>query len=128
MTTSATPNQMWDIIVQWHGDATDAMEIDLLDLSYSSDHYVTKIPSGLANINTGLIQPVTAMEKLVSELVTRHSLAKVEFPGLIAQYWPLLEKSDAIYKLSQEDKPQVERMLYNQYSILEHSSQNLAAN
>jgi hypothetical protein len=66
MSTSATPNQVQDVIVQWHGDATDPMEIDLLDPSYLSDHYVAKMPSWLANIYTGLTERLTAIEKLVS--------------------------------------------------------------
>jgi hypothetical protein len=45
MSASTTPNQIWDVIGQWHGDATDLIEIDLLDPSYLSDYYVTKMPS-----------------------------------------------------------------------------------
>jgi hypothetical protein len=71
ISTSVTANQVRDIIVWWHGDATDPIEIDLLDPSYLSDHYVTKIASWLANIYTGLIKRLTAMEKLVSESETR---------------------------------------------------------
>jgi hypothetical protein len=39
-------------LVAW--DATDGMEIDLLDPSYLSDHYVAKILSWLVNLYTGL--------------------------------------------------------------------------
>jgi hypothetical protein len=77
----ATPNQVLDVIVRWDGDATDPMEIDLLDPSYSSDYYIAKMLSWLVNIDTGLTERLTAMEKLVSELVTRDCLATAAFPG-----------------------------------------------
>jgi hypothetical protein len=102
------------------------MEIDFLDLSYPSDHYGSKMPSWLANIYTGLTERLTAMEKLVSESVTRDHLATTMFPGLIAQYWPLLEQQYVIYKLAQADKSQFERRSYNQSDLLEQSTQNFA--
>jgi hypothetical protein len=80
------------------------MEIDLLDLSYLSDHYVTKMLSWLANIYLGLTEWLIAMKKLVSKLATRDHLATAVFSGLIAQYWHLLEQQRTIYKLAQEDK------------------------
>jgi hypothetical protein len=67
------------------------MDIDFLDPSYQSDHYVLMIPSWLANIYTGLTKRLIAMEKLVSESATRERLATAAFPGLIAQYRQLLE-------------------------------------
>jgi hypothetical protein len=102
------------------------MEINLLDPSYPSDHYVAKMMSWLANIYTGLTEQLIAMEKLVSESATRDCLATAAFPGLIAQYWQLLEQQHAIYKLAQEDKSQFERMSYDQYTLLEQSTQNFA--
>jgi hypothetical protein len=60
------------------------MEINLLDLSYISDHYVTKISLWLVNIYTSLTEQLTAMEKLVSESATRDRLAIAVFSGLIA--------------------------------------------
>jgi hypothetical protein len=92
MTASSTLNQVRDVIVQYHGDTTDPMESDLLDLTYRADHYMAKILSWLVNIYTGLTERLIAMEKLVSELVTRDCLATAMFPGLIAQYRKLLEQ------------------------------------
>jgi hypothetical protein len=37
-----------------------------------------------------------------------------------------LEQQHAIYKLAQEDKSQIERMWYDQYILLEQSTQNFA--
>jgi hypothetical protein len=119
MSASITPNQMPDVIVWWYGNATNLMEIDLLDPSYACDHYVAKMPSWLANIHTVLTKRLTAMEKLVSESATRDRLATATFPGLIAIYQYLLEQQHAIYILAQEDKSQFENMSYDQYILLE---------
>jgi hypothetical protein len=97
LSASGTPNQVQDVIIGWHRDTTDPMEIDLLDLSYPSDHYVTKMPSWLANNYTSLTEQLTAIEKLVSKSVTRDRLATAAFPILIAQYWQLLEQQHMIY-------------------------------
>jgi hypothetical protein len=104
---------MWDVIFRYNRNATDPMEIDLIDPSYLSDHYVTKIPSWLANIYTGLTKQMTAIEKLVWESPSMDRLATTTCPSLIVQYRPRLEQPDAIYKLAQENKFQFERMSYN---------------
>jgi hypothetical protein len=83
MSASATRNQVGNIIVPWHGDATNSIEIDFLDSSYRSDHYVVKMQSWLANIYSGLTKKLTAIEKLVVESVTRDRVAIAAFPGLI---------------------------------------------
>jgi hypothetical protein len=103
------------------------MEIDLLDLSYPSDHYVATMKSYLVNIYSGLTEWLTAMEKLVSESANRDRLATTAFPSLIIQYRQLLEQQHVIYKLAQEDKSQFEKMSYDQYALLEQSTQNFAA-
>jgi hypothetical protein len=86
-----TPNQMRDVIVQWHRDTLDPIEIDLLDPSYPSDHYVVKMPSWLANIYNDLTERLIAIETLVSESATSDPLETSAFPCLIAQYWLLLK-------------------------------------
>jgi hypothetical protein len=86
MPASATPNQVWDGIVRWHGNATDPMEIDLVDLSYLSNNSVTKMPSWLVNIYKYLTERLIAIEQIVSELATRDHLATAAFPGLLVQY------------------------------------------
>jgi hypothetical protein len=126
MSTSSNPNQVRDVIVRWHGDVTDPMEIDFIDPSYPSDHYVTKMPSWLANIYSRLTERLTAMEKLVWESATRDCLATTAFPGLMAQYRQLLQQQHAIYKLAQEEISKFEKMSYNQFALLEQSTQNFA--
>jgi hypothetical protein len=64
--------------------------------------------------------------KLVSKSATIDHLAITAFPGLIAQYRLLLEPHHTIYKLAHEDKSQFERMSYDQYALIEQSSQNFA--
>jgi hypothetical protein len=126
MSTCATPNQVRDVIVQWHEDTTNPIEIDLQDPSYLSDHYVAKMLSWLTNINTGSTEWLPAMEKLVSESATRDRLATATISSLITQYQYLLEQLHAIHKLAQEDKSQIERMSYNQYALLEQNTRDFA--
>jgi hypothetical protein len=126
MSTSATPIQVPDINVRWPGDATNPMEIDLLDHTYTSNYYAAKMPSLLANIYTCLTKKLIAMEKMVSESATRDCLATSAFPCLIAQYRHLLQQSHEIYKLDQENKSQFEKVLNDKYALLEQSTQNLA--
>jgi hypothetical protein len=103
------------------------MEIDLLDPSYLLDHYIAIMPSWLVNIYTGLTERLIAMEKLVSELATRDCLATTAFPGLIVQYWQLLQQQHAIYKPAQEDKSQFEKMSDDEYALQEQSNQNFGS-
>jgi hypothetical protein len=63
-------------------DDSDPMEIDLFGPSYLSDHYVTKMPSWLANIYTSLTERLIAKEKLVSESITKNYLVTITFAGL----------------------------------------------
>jgi hypothetical protein len=92
MSVSATANQVQDFIVQSHGDATEPIEIDLLDLIYLSNYYVIKMLSWLAYIYTGLTESLTPLAKLVSESATSDCLAIAAFPSLIAQCWQLLQQ------------------------------------
>jgi hypothetical protein len=112
-----------DVNVRWHGDTTDPIEIDLLDPSYSSDYYVSKMLSWLANIYTGLTEQLTATEMLVSKSASRDRLASAVFSGLIAQDRQLLDQQYAIYKLAQDNMSQFERMSYNQYTLCEQNTQ-----
>jgi hypothetical protein len=73
-------------LVGWRG-YRDLMEIDYLDSDYLFNHYIAKILSWLAKINTSLTQRLMAIEKLVSESVSRGYLLMTIFPSLIAQYW-----------------------------------------
>jgi hypothetical protein len=84
MTASATQNQVPEIFVWWPGDATDPIEIDLLDPSYLSNHYVAKMLSWLANISPSFTEQLIAMEKFVSESGPRDCLALSAVPGIIA--------------------------------------------
>jgi hypothetical protein len=82
--------------------------------------------SSLANIYSGLTDQLIAMEKLVSESVTRDHLATPIFTSSIAQYRQLLEQQHVIYNLAQEGKSQFGRMSYDQHALLEQSTQNFA--
>jgi hypothetical protein len=64
---------------------------------------------------------------LLSESATKDRLATAAFPGLIAQYRQLLDQQHKIYKQAQEDYSQFERMSYDQYALLEQSTQNFAS-
>jgi hypothetical protein len=92
MSVLATPDQVWDVIVWWHGDATNPMESDLRDTSYLSNHYIPQIPSSVGNLYTCLTKWLISMEKLVSGSVIRDCLATTMLPGLIAQYHSVLEQ------------------------------------
>jgi hypothetical protein len=123
MSASATPNQVQDIIVRWHWEATDPMDIDLLNPCYPSNHYVAKMLSWGAHIYTSLSARLTAMERLVSESATMDCFANAEFACLIAHYRQLLYQPHAIYTLGEGIKSQFEKMSYNQYALQEQTAQ-----
>jgi hypothetical protein len=91
MFASKTHNQVRTGIIHWYRDATDPIEIDLLDLSFPCNHYVAKMPSWLVNIYPGSTETLIAMAKMVSESATRDRLETAAFSGLITQYRYLLK-------------------------------------
>jgi hypothetical protein len=103
MSGSATTKVVGDVVIWWHGDANDPMEINFLDPTYPSDHDIAKMPSWLVKIYTGLSERLTPMDKQVSESATRDRLATPTFPGLIGQYLQLLKQQHAIYKPAQDN-------------------------
>jgi hypothetical protein len=100
------------------------MGIDLVDLSYLSDHHVAKMQSWLVNVYTGLTERLTPIEKLMLESAPRDLMATATFPGLITQYHQLLGQLHTIYKLAQEEKSQFERMSYVQYALFQQTTLN----
>jgi hypothetical protein len=62
------------------------MKIYLLNLASLLDYNVMKISIWLANIYTSLNQRLIAIEKSVSESLTRDHVSMAAFPDLIVQY------------------------------------------